>query len=115
MVTSTTKAKRLYGRLRIAYHGTPNKRTADRILRVGFPEGTFFANHLEDAIGMGGPWVFTVVVPHDFFNTARGRNAWEAVNAAHIWPSWIQSLTFYRQRQEMERPELTDLVFESNQ
>ncbi len=46
----------------ICYHGT-NWRSAQAILREGFKPGTYFAFHLEDAVGYGGPYVFEVGFP----------------------------------------------------
>jgi len=46
----------------ICYHGT-NWRSARQILRDGFSPGTYFALHLEDAVGYGGPYVFEVDFP----------------------------------------------------
>ncbi len=43
------------------YHGT-SKENADSILKSGFRAGTYFAKHLEDAVGYGGPYVFEVVL-----------------------------------------------------
>jgi hypothetical protein len=43
----------------IWFHGT-TKKNSDSILVNGFKEGTFFAKHLENAIGFGGEYVFYV-------------------------------------------------------
>lgn len=43
----------------ICFHGTDSA-NASRIMRTGFKQGTFFAKHLEDALGFGGRWVFQV-------------------------------------------------------
>ncbi len=43
----------------IVYHGTKVVE-ARKILKEGFKEGTYFAKHLEDAIGYGGNYVFEV-------------------------------------------------------
>jgi len=42
------------------YHGT-NAEAAQSILKMGFYSYTWFAAHLEDAIGYGGPHIFEVV------------------------------------------------------
>lgn len=43
----------------IWWHGT-DKKTSERHLKNGFPEDTFFARHLEDALEYGGEYVFWV-------------------------------------------------------
>lgn len=47
--------------LEVLYHGTKFKYTADQILKDGFKPWTFFSKDLNDAQGMGGKYVFTVV------------------------------------------------------
>jgi len=44
----------------ICYHGT-DERAAKAILKEGFKPDTWFARHLEDAIGYGGSHIFEVV------------------------------------------------------
>lgn len=51
----------------ICFHGT-SKSTAERILKVGFQKGTYFARHLETALSFGGPYVFYVRFEEDGFN-----------------------------------------------
>lgn len=70
--------------MRIVYHGTPPRTTAG---------GTFFVNHLEDAVGYGGPYVFEVVVSRGFFNTTTGRDRGEATNSNIVPPTRILVLT----------------------
>lgn len=48
--------------LAIIYHGT-NQVNARKILKDGFKKDTYFALHLEDAIGYGGLYVFEVAYP----------------------------------------------------
>lgn len=45
--------------IRICFHGT-TKENAIKILDEGFNVGTFFAEHLEDALAFGGDYVFYV-------------------------------------------------------
>jgi hypothetical protein len=45
----------------VLYHGTKFKYVADQILKVGFKTWTFFSRDLNDALRMGGKYVFTVV------------------------------------------------------
>ncbi len=47
--------------LEVLYHGTKFKYIADKILKEGFQEWSFFSNNLNNAIGMGGKYVFEVV------------------------------------------------------
>lgn len=46
----------------LCYHGT-NQVNAKGILKDGFKKDTYFAIHLEDAIGYGGVYVFEVAYP----------------------------------------------------
>lgn len=52
---------------RMLYHGTSTKRKAASIRRDGFCAGTWFAQHMEDAVCYGGKYVFVVQVsfPYD--------------------------------------------------
>ncbi len=43
----------------ICYHGT-NEKAAQLILKEGFKPDTWFARHLEDAVGYGGSHIFEV-------------------------------------------------------
>ena len=45
--------------MKICYHGT-NEENAKSILKEGFQPNTYFARHLEDALGSGGMHVFEV-------------------------------------------------------
>ena len=45
----------------ILYHGTKFKYTANKILKEGFKEWSYFAIDLNTAIGQGGKYVFEVV------------------------------------------------------
>lgn len=49
---------------RICYHGTDGA-TAEVIMESGFLPGTYFALHLEDALGFGGEHIFEVAFPYD--------------------------------------------------
>ncbi len=51
-------------RLKICYHGT-DEETADIIVEKGFKPGTYFGEHLEDALAFGGSYVFEVCFPQD--------------------------------------------------
>ncbi len=73
------------------YHGT-SKENADLILETGFHEGTYFAAHLEDAIGYGGPYVFAVALQHHGHSEKR---PWQYKCPEAIPPDRICSLTHY--------------------
>lgn len=47
--------------LEVLYHGTKFKYTANKILKEGFQEWSYFAVDLSTAIGQGGKYVFEVV------------------------------------------------------
>jgi len=44
---------------RICFHGT-KRQNAYKILKTGFKKWTYFAKHLEDALGYGGKYVFEI-------------------------------------------------------
>ncbi len=56
---------------RYSYHGT-TKENAEKIMRMGFKKGTWFALHLEDALEFGGEYVFRVG-----FNDIVSRYYWQ--------------------------------------
>lgn len=56
----------------IYYHGTNNKKTADKILKEGFKQYTFFSKDLYDAICYGGKYIFRV-----WFYKAELPNNWQ--------------------------------------
>lgn len=61
------------------YHGT-TKENHDKILRSGcFQAGTYFAKHLEDALGYGGLHVFEVLGSVGYFEgeTPEGCDLWQ--------------------------------------
>lgn len=59
----------------ICYHGT-SKENARSILKQGFRPETWFAHHLEDAIGLGGQHVFAVKFDPDRFNNTES-DTWQ--------------------------------------
>jgi hypothetical protein len=69
----------------ICWHGT-DEITAQVILRKGFKPHTHFAAHLEDALAMGGPFVFNVMFKEQAPN-------WQFLNKEHIGPDRIRTLT----------------------
>lgn len=78
--------------MRIVYHGT-NKANAMRILKTGFNKGTYFACHLEDAIGYGGVYIFEVIYPSKEVQETEGQ--WQIITAHHIDLASIVTLTKY--------------------
>ena len=74
--------------LRIWFHGT-NKKNANAIIKTGyFKAGTYYAKHLEDAIGYGGLHIFEVAI--DFDKTPL---EWQAIASNKIS---IKRITKYR-------------------
>jgi hypothetical protein len=92
--------------LRICYHGT-SKANAEGILKRGFLPYTYFAAHLEDAIGYGGNHVFEVA-----FHKAP--DTWQFLCPAKIQASMIVSYTIYTTRLKLRNESLRKKVFESN-
>jgi hypothetical protein len=67
------------------YHGT-NKENADLILEEGFKAGTYFAHGLDNAIEMGGDYVFEVL----FYE--KPTEYWEYISSEEIGKEKILSL-----------------------
>jgi len=105
-------------RLIICWHGT-TEANANRILRRGFKEGTFFAMHVEDAFTFWGNHVFGVAFPHDELAkrvaVVGPDAAWQFVTNDHIPPHQIVSLEVIERSTLYENPRLTKRVFESNE
>ena len=91
----------------ICYHGT-NKKNADLILKQGFRDGTFFARHLEDALGYGGKWIFEVWFCEE--NLPKG---WQ-FTSNETPPDRIIAVYKLEKRKMLERGKLRDKVFDSN-
>ena len=96
------------GALCICYHGT-KKVAARSIMKEGFREGTYFARHLEDAVGFGGYHVFEVCFQADLLHDNWQFCAWEVVP-----PDRIISYRVYRRTVEYENGDLRNTIFESN-
>ncbi len=77
-------------RVAIVCHGT-NLRNARKILKEGFKKDTYFARHLEDAIGYGGLYVFEVAYPVVLIP----KNCWQFLNRERVPPEFIVRLTKY--------------------
>ena len=81
---------------KIWYHGT-TKVNAKKILKEGFKKGTYFADHLEDALYYGGNNVFEVRI--DFkFNKGRRYKAfsWQVMCANNITTDHIIAYKTYK-------------------
>lgn len=94
--------------LKICYHGT-DQRAAGGIRWKGFREGTYFARHLEDAIEMGGPYVFAVV-----FNEAELPPTWQFICRNIIPPDRIVYHRTYAVQDVTVNQDLWDEVLQSN-
>ena len=98
--------------LRIWYHGT-NAEAAEAILDEGFAPGTYFAAHLEDALGYGGQHVFSVVFAAEKKNRNE-RDAWQRCNTETIPPADIVAYKVYGDITTVfHNDELGDKVFQS--
>ena len=95
----------------IVYHGTDRK-SARSIRESWFREGTWFARHLEDALGFGGSYVFEVVMESSRLPSHVG--GWQFMTAEAVPITQIQALRVYKQKVLMEDRLLRELVFESN-
>ncbi len=98
--------------LHIVYHGTSEENTK-KILKEGFKEYSYFAKNLADAISMGGPYVFGVVIEHkkapEWFEHFR---CWQIRNKELIPPSKIVSLRKYSSEDLLINKKLSKKVFE---
>ena len=77
-------------RITISYHGTNAKNTR-KILKEGFQKGTYFARHMEDALGYGGKYIFEVAIPLSM--THKGN--WQFIVDSCVPPEFIIRLTKY--------------------
>ena len=95
--------------MRIWFHGT-TAGNADQIRTVGFRPGTFFAQHLEDAIEFGGSHVFEVAFPAD----VASRDGWQIREDRPVSSDRI--VAYYRITQKLlyRNKELRREIFESN-
>jgi len=96
----------------ICYHGT-NAKNAKSILKTGFNKETYFARHLEDALGYGGSHVFGVVFQKDDLPIEVDNwqfRTWDEV----VPPDRIQFYSVFRETKILDNEELGEEVFESN-
>lgn len=95
--------------MKICYHGT-NKKNAENILKEGFNKGTYFAKHLEDAIGFGGRYVFSVM-----FKKEKIPSNWQFILKRKRKPNNIVYLRYYPVIKTLYKDEkLGDKIFKSN-
>ena len=92
----------------IFYHGT-TKANAEIIKKEGFKRGTFFAPHLEEAVGFGGPYVFEVSIKLDCKHTY-----WEYVSAKRIPVRQIIRLSIFKKNIIFDNPKLAERMFKFN-
>jgi len=96
--------------LHILYHGT-SKENAEKILKEGFDQYTYFAKNLTDALSMGGPYVFAVAFKHttapQWFEYYR---SWQIRNKRKIHPCHIISLAKYSEKRLYFKKELAHKV-----
>lgn len=64
---------------KVWFHGTRSIQELTSIKKNGFRKGTYFARHMEDAVGYGGPYVAWVKVRFDHTPLE-----WQAISANKI-------------------------------
>ena len=93
----------------ICWHGT-DKKNIESILENGFSKHTFFARHLEDALGYGGKYIFEVA-----FEKKKLPNYWEFITRNKVSPRRIIQLRYYQRYKVLkENKKLREKVFKSN-
>jgi len=97
-------------KLTMVYHGT-SAENATEIMQRGFNIGTYFALHLEDALGFGGNHIFEVVFPWKEIK----RVYWQFTLSECIPADRIVRYDVYQDKEVKFRNErLGDKVFLSN-
>ena len=96
--------------LKICYHGTSEENVIG-ILRYGFRKGTYFAQHLENAVHMGGPHVFGVA----FDGTKLGSPPhWQFILGEAVSPGSIVHYRVYEVREMVVNARLQEEILQSN-
>jgi len=90
------------------YHGT-DKKTADLIMKNGFKRGSFFATHMEDAVGYGGNYVFEVSIRLPYDHTY-----WEYVTPVKIPARQIMRLFRFNTTEIYKNEKLGNRMFKFN-
>ena len=100
---------------KIWFHGTQHRK-AQKILKEGFREGTYFADHLEDALEFGGNHVFQVVIDFKFRRGRRDKMfSWQVVSANYISKENIVSYKIYPKPEKVfENKKLREKLFEES-
>ena len=88
--------------MRICFHGT-SKENADKILVEGFNIGTYFANHLEDALAFGGEYVFFVRFEKSGFRNGEPTD-WQFHLRDRVLPDKIWKLVRYSPEELLHNP-----------
>lgn len=93
----------------ICYHGT-SQASAREILKSGFRPGTYFARHLEDALGFGGNFVFEAA-----FEEEKLPENWQFILSNWLSPKLIVSLVRYGAKKSIfSNEKLRNKIFKSN-
>jgi hypothetical protein len=95
-------------RLKIWFHGT-KLAAAQRIMGEGFQPGTYFGEHLEDAIEFGGGHIFEVAFPADW----RSEAGWQMRIEEAVPVDRIVAYYVLRREQLFEDPGLRKHVCDS--
>lgn len=96
--------------MKIWFHGT-DPEAAEQISGNGFRPGTWFAEHLEDALEFGGEVIFEVALEHKPVKEGN----WQMCVAEGVPFDAIVSITRYHADCTLENEALRKAVFESNQ
>ena len=96
----------------IAYHGT-DLESSSKILKRGFRSGTYFAYHLEDAIGFGGPYVFEVVFDRGSSKASKDKD-WQFITSEFVSSKRIVRHYTISRDMVLEKPEIGREIFASN-
>src|SRR5882757_6624388 len=96
--------------MRIWFHGT-ERDAAQKISEFGFSAGSWFAEHLEDAIEFGGPYVFEVALAQK--PVVDGN--WQMKIADPVEARSIVRLTHHSSAVLEDHPERRTAVFEASE
>lgn len=97
-------------RLKVCYHGTDGESAAS-IFKEGFKPGTYFGEHLEDALGFGGSYVFEVCFSKD----TTSQSGWQFTTRESISRDKIVSFKRIETVEVLyENTALGKRIFESN-
>ena len=94
--------------IEVLYHGTKFKKTADKILKEGFKDWSYFATDLNTAIGQGGKYVFEVA-----FLKIDLPSYWQLRCEHKITPDRIIRMCKYEETELFRNNKLQDKVFDN--